>query len=65
MQMGNDDEMEMMNDIFVEQAKIYDELLFKKGERDNDIEQSLMHFITKDDLEVMKTKNPQKKHHTV
>lgn len=54
MQMGNVDEMEMMIDMFVEQAKIDDELFLKKGVRNDDLEQSMMHFIAKDDPEVKK-----------
>ena len=52
--MGNVNEMDLMIDMFVEQAKIDDELFIKQGIRNDDLEQSMMHFISKDDPDVKK-----------
>lgn len=52
--MGNANEMDLMIDMFVEQAKIDDELFDKEGVRNDELEMSMMHYISKDDAEVKK-----------
>ena len=52
MQMGNVDQMDMMIDMSVTQAKIDDELFLEKGVRSDDAEQAMIHFIAKDDQEM-------------
>ena len=52
--MGNVNEMELMIDMFVEQAKIDDELFDKEGVRNDELEMAMMYYISKDDPEVKK-----------
>ena len=54
MLMGNIDQMDMMIDTFVSQAKIDDEIFLVKGVRNDELEQAMIHFIAKDDPEVKK-----------
>jgi len=48
------DEMEMMIDMFTDQAKTEDALFIKEGVENDDIEHAIMHFLEKKDPEVMK-----------
>ena len=43
--MGTHSEMDLMIDMFVDQAKIDDELFIKTGVRSDQLEASMMHFI--------------------
>ena len=48
------DEMEMMISILVDQAKCDDELFIKEGVTSDELEQSLMFYMSQKDPEVMK-----------
>ena len=48
------DEMEMMVDVFVEQAKIEDALFIKEGITSDELEASIMHYMSIKDPEVTK-----------
>ena len=52
--MGTVNEMELMIDMFVEQARIDDELFLKEGVRNDELEAAMMYYIGKDDPEVKK-----------
>ena len=51
---GGMDEMEMMIDMFVDQAKIEDALFIKCGVQNEELEEAIMYFIGKDDPDVKK-----------
>jgi len=51
---GGMDEMEMMIDMFVDQAKIEDALFIKCGVQNEELEEAIMYFIGKDDPDVIK-----------
>lgn len=46
--------MEMMLDMFVDQAKIEDALFIEEGVHNDELEESIMYFMGKDDPEVKK-----------
>ena len=48
------DEMEMMVDMFVDQAKVEDALFIKTGVVNDELEEAIMYFMGKDDPEVKK-----------
>ena len=48
------DEMEMMIDMFVDQAKVEDELFIKEGVNNEELEEAMMYFMGKNDPEVQK-----------
>ena len=48
------DEMEMMIDMFVDQAKVEDELFIKEGVHNEELEEAIMYFIGQDDPDVKK-----------
>ena len=52
--MGQVNEMELMIDMFVEQARIDDELFIKEGVRNDELEAAMMFYIAQDDSDVKK-----------
>ena len=52
--MGQVNEMELMIDMFVEQARIDDELFLKEGVRNDELEAAMMFYIGQDDSDVKK-----------
>lgn len=48
------DEMEMMVDMFVDQAKVEDGLFINQGVTSEELEEAIMYFMQKDDPEVKK-----------
>jgi len=42
------DQVEMMANMMVEQAKMQDEMFFKSGVENDDFEESLIHWVSKD-----------------
>ena len=52
--MGQVNEMELMIDMFVEQARIDDELFIKEGVRNDELEAAMMFYIGQDDSDVKK-----------
>lgn len=48
------DEMEMMIDMFVDQAKVEDALFIKEGIHNDDLEEAIMYYIGQEDPEVKK-----------
>lgn len=51
---GQVNEMDLMIDMFVEQAKLDDELYMKKGIRNDDLERAIMYYIGNGDNDVKK-----------
>ena len=48
------DEMEMMIDMFVDQAKVEDALFINQGVSSDELEESIMYWMQKEDPEVKK-----------
>ena len=51
---GGGDEMEMIIDMLVDQAKVEDALLIKEGVHNEELEEAIMYFIGQDDPDVKK-----------
>lgn len=50
----NKDEMEMMIDMMTDQAKVEDEFYLKEGVHNDELEESIMHFMHTDDPDIKK-----------
>lgn len=51
---GQQDEMTMMIDMFVDQAKVEDALFIKEGVTSEEVEESIMYFMGTEDADVKK-----------
>ena len=51
---GAGNEMEMMIDMFTDQAKVEDALFIREGVASDELEEAIMHFIGMEDPEVKK-----------